>query len=132
MPFPVDIKYINDAEQKLGVKFPPAFVNFMVRQNGGCVSVEADDFQLYPFLDSSDRKQLARTCNDIVRETLHCRTCSGFPVEAVAIGANGGGDHLVLLPQLQFPHLLGHAVWWWDHETGELNHIADDFQDLVG
>jgi hypothetical protein len=50
----------------------------------------------------------------------------------VAIGANGGGDHLVLLPQADAPHFLSHEVFWWDHETGEINHVADDFADLKG
>jgi hypothetical protein len=25
---------------------------------------------------------------------------------------------------------LGDAVFWWDHETGELHGVADDFADL--
>jgi hypothetical protein len=130
MPFPVDIKYIHDAEAKLGVKFPASFVVKMTKLNGGEVTTEIDDWQLYPFLDSSDRKRLARTCNDIVRETHSARQSPHFPTEAVAIGSNGGGDHLVLLPQADSPHVLSHEVFWWDHETGEVNHAADDFADL--
>lgn len=130
MPFPVDIKYIHEAEQKLGVTFPASFVSHMVKHNGGLVRTDVDEFQLYPFLDSSDRKRLARTCNDIVRETKNCRDWTGFPPEAVAIGGNGGGDHLVFLPQTRSPQLLDHSVWWWDHETGELNLVGDDFQCL--
>jgi hypothetical protein len=132
MPFPVDIRFVNETEQKLGVKFPPSFVNYMVKQNGGEVVTEPDSWQLFPFFDTSDRKRLARTCNDIVRETSSARNSAfGFPPEAVAVGANGTGDHLVFLPQADAPHLLDHAVWWWDHETGELNRVADDFSDLV-
>lgn len=73
MPFPVDIKYVNEAERKLGVKFPPAFVVRMVKENGGEVVTPLDVWQLHPFLDSSDRKRLARTCNDIARETAQAK-----------------------------------------------------------
>lgn len=130
MPFPVEIKFINDAEAKLGVKFPASFVVKMTKLNGGSVATEIDDWQLFPFLDSSDRKRLARTCNDIVRETRSARESPHFPHEAVAIGANGGGDHLILLPQPDAPHLLSHEVFWWDHETGEIIQVADDFSEL--
>lgn len=130
MPFPVEIRYVNDTEAKLGVKFPASFVVRMTNLNGGMVTTDIDDWQLYPFLDSSDRKHLSRTCNDIVRETQQARQSPHFPPDAVAIAANGGGDHLVLIPLPDAPHVLSHEVFWWDHETGEINHVADDFADL--
>jgi len=129
MPFPVDIKYVNDAETKLGVKFPASFVVRMTRNNGGDVKTQSDLWRLYPFLDMSDRKRLKRTCNDVVLETRNARDWSGFPEEAVAIGANGGGDQLVLLPRPDAPDTLG-PIYWWDHETGELNKVCDDFDEL--
>lgn len=129
MPFPVDIKFVNEAERKLGVKYPAAFVLCMVKNNGGEVSTPSDTWQLYPFLDTSDRKRLKRTCNDIVHETKEAREWSGFPKDAIAIGTNGGGDQLVLRPSPDAPGVLG-PVYWWDHETGELNFICDDFGDL--
>jgi hypothetical protein len=130
MPFPLTLKYVNDAEAKLGVRFPASFVVKMANQNGGSVSTEIDSWELYPFLDSSDRQRWARTCNDIVRETQLARQSPRFPPDAVAIGANGGGDHLVFLPQTAAPGVLSHEVFWWDHETGEIHHAADDFAEL--
>ena len=35
MPFPVDIKYIEDAERDLGVTFPPIYKAKMLQENGG-------------------------------------------------------------------------------------------------
>ena len=131
MPFPIDIKYVNETERKLGVKFPPSFVVRMVRNNGGEVSTPPDAWQLYPFLDSSDRKRLARTCNDIVRETAKAKEWPNFPPQAVAIGGNGCGDQLVLIPQSDVPTHLGHEVYFWDHETGELFKLADDFDEIT-
>ena len=131
MPFPVDIRYVHDTEAKLGVKFPPSFVVRMVKSNGGEVTTPPDAWQLYPFLDSSDRKRLARTCNDIVRETASARQWPGFPPQAVAIAANGCGDQLVLLPQPDALQYLGHEVYFWDHETGQLHKVADDFDAIT-
>ncbi len=44
MPFPVDIKFVNDTEKKLGVKFPPSFTVRMVKSNGGSVATGTDSW----------------------------------------------------------------------------------------
>lgn len=131
MPFPIDIKYVNDTEFKLGAEFPPSFVARMAKNNGGEVSTPPDAWQLYPFLDPSDRKRLARTCNDIVRETAKAKEWPTFPPQAVAIGGNGCGDQLVLLPQPNALTHLGPEVYWWNHETGQLHKVADDFDEIA-
>ncbi len=131
MPFPVEIRWVNETEKKLGVRFPAAFVNSMVAMNGGSVRTWIDEFQLFPFLDASDRKRIQRTSSSIDRETANARKNSyGFPQNAVVIGSNGGGDLLVLLPMDDHPDTLQHTVYWWDHETGETGQVADDFGDL--
>lgn len=131
MPFPVDAKWIKLTEEKLGVRFPASFVTAMSKKNGGTVRTRNDHFELFPFLDASDRKRIQRTCGSIDRETSTARKdCYGFPPEAVAIGANGGGDLLVLIPMPDHPETLQHSVCWWDHETGAIELVADDFSDL--
>ncbi|MCY2967626.1 MAG: SMI1/KNR4 family protein [Planctomycetota bacterium] len=131
MPFPVDPRWIQETEQKLGVRFPASFVISMMRRNGGTVATPVDHFELFPFLDASDRKRLARTCSSIDRETNQARRNTyGFPADAVAIGANGGGDLLVLLPMSHDPTTLQCTVFWWDHETGKVAAVADDFDEL--
>ena len=131
MPFPVDAKWITQTEEKLGVQFPASFVTAMSKMNGGTVRTRIDHFDLFPFLDASDRKRIQRTCRSIDRETTTARKdWHGFPSDAVAIGANGGGDLLVLIPMPEHPDTLQHAVYWWDHETGEVELVADDFCDL--
>src|SRR6476659_6329517 len=98
MPFPIAEQFIVSTERKLGVSFPPGFRARMSRINGGVLFTDEDDWQLYPFFDTSDRKRLSRTCNDIVRETITAREWRGFPPKAIAIAANGLGDYLVFLP----------------------------------
>ncbi len=131
MPFPVDSRWIQETEQKLGIRFPASFVTSMIRKNGGTVTTAVDQFELFPFLDASDRRRLVRTCGSIDRETNQARlNAYGFPSDAVAIGANGGGDLLVLLPMSHDPTTLQSTVFWWDHETGEVAAVADDFDEL--
>ncbi|MBN2023772.1 MAG: SMI1/KNR4 family protein [Pirellulales bacterium] len=129
MPFPVDEKYIMSAEQKLRVGFPESFRRKMLQDNGGEVATPSDAWQLYPFMDTSDKKRLKRTCNDITRETASARQWNSFPKEAVAIGANGSGDQRILIPS-DDPAILRDAVFWWDHETVEVTKIAEDFEEL--
>jgi hypothetical protein len=129
MAFSVDIKFISEAERRLGMKFPATFVLRMVKNNGGEVRTSGDSWQLHPFRDTSDRKRLKRTCNDIVLETRKAREWSEFPKNAIVIGSNGGGDRLVLLPSPDAAAILG-PVYWWDHEASELIFMSDDFGDL--
>ena len=130
MPFPVDIRFVQRAEEKLGRKLPLGYVVRMCRDNGGAVHTQIDDFCLYPVFDDSDTTRLKRTCSDIVRETLSARRSPGFPSDAVAIGDNGGGDKLILLPD-KTGDRLSDSIYWWDHETDEVTLVADDFADLA-
>jgi hypothetical protein len=47
----------------------------------------------------------------------------------LAIGNNGGGDLLVLLPDPAGVRYAD-AVYWWDHETGQLHLAANSFEEL--
>ena len=131
MPFPLDGRWISETEQKLGVRFPASFVTAMTKSNGGSVQTRVDEFILFPFFDGSDRKRIQRTCGSIDRQTKSARNdCHGFPADAVVIGENGGGDLLILLPMADRPDALQHSVYWWDHETGMVDKVSDDFSNL--
>ena len=88
MPFPVEEKWIKEAESKLDVKFPDSYRHEISIDNGGYLTVNDETWDLYPIWDKSDRKRLKRTCNDIVHETEVCNDCIGFPSKAVAIASN--------------------------------------------
>ncbi len=124
MPFPLDRQFVESTEEQLGAKLPVAYVAAMLANNGGEVEVAGDDWQLHPILDRSDRKRLARTCNDVLRETAECKKWQTFPEEALAIAANGTGDQVVLLRSGEH---FGPEIWHWDYETGELTLVAKDF-----
>ena len=130
MPFPVDAKWINATQEKMGGRFPASFVVAMSKLNGGAVVVGNDQYELCPFLDQSDRKRIGRTCNSICRETEWMRQWEFFADDLVVIGKNGGGDLLVLMPMVDEPTNLQHTVYWWDHETSQTEAVADDFSEL--
>ena len=131
MPFPVKEGDVSEAEEKLGVRLPKAYRAKLMRENGGELSTPPDHWHLYPVRDASDRKRLKRTFNDIHLETTRAREWNGFPQTGVAIGANGGGDQLVFLPDPADPMVLDAALYWWDHETGVTNRIAEDVATLL-
>lgn len=131
MAFSVDERYIAEAEDRLGVRLPEAYRAKLMRENGGALSTPPDHWDLYPVRDSSDRKRLKRTCNDIVLETTKARAWEGFPPRAVAIGTNSGGDQLVFLPESSGSETLRPMLCWWDHETSAVHRIADDIASLL-
>jgi hypothetical protein len=130
VPFPVDAAFIKAAEQKLGLTFPSMFRGRMMKENGGSIEAGDEDWEMFPISDTSDRKRIARTSNDIVRETIKSREWPGFPPAAVAIASNGAGDLLVFLPKDETPAELAPEVYRWSHEGGEIERIADSFADL--
>ena len=127
MAFPTTQAMIERAEKLLGASLPAPYVTRLLRENGGEVSAAGDIWQLFPVLDDSDRKRVSRTANHILRETQVARKWPGFPPAALAIGANGSGDLLVLL---RAENCYVEPVFWWDHETGRLNGAANSFAGL--
>src|SRR5262249_22176218 len=81
----------------------------------------------HPILDTSDRKRVKRSCNDILYETAFMRDWPGWPENALAIGENGGGDRLVLLKVNQ---RYEPTIYVWLHDTHEMEGIAVAFSDL--
>lgn len=131
MPFPLELKFIEDAENELGILFPDHFKNKMMLENGGEIQTDEDDWQFYPFLDKSDNKRISRTCNHIGLETKQAREWKNFPKNAIAIATNGFGDYLILLPDEKNPKRLKDDVYIWLHETGEFEKLADTVIDLI-
>jgi hypothetical protein len=131
MPFPVDLKYIQDTEEELGLSFPDIFKQKMVIENGGVFLTEEDEWQLFPFFDRSDNKRISRTNNHIILETKQAKEWNDFPENGVAIGNNGYGDYLVLLTNENDKKQLKDWIFLWSHDTGELKKLADSIKELI-
>lgn len=131
MPFPIDMKYIVESEQELGLEFPDCFKAKMTQENGGELLTEGDDWQQFPFFDKSDKKRISRTCNHIILETKQARIWDNFPKNGVPIASNGFGDHLILLPFDDNPQKLRPEIYLWEHETGNIQEVAKSIQVLI-
>jgi hypothetical protein len=132
MPFPLDKKCIDNTQIELGVTFPKRFVQKMLDENGGEVFTDDDGWTLYPFFDKTHNKRISRTCNHIGLETKKAKEWTTFPGSAIAIGANGTGDQLILLPDPTNVKMLLEDIYIWQHETGDIIKVADSITELVG
>ena len=130
MAFPVDLKYIIETEEELGVSFPALFKEKMTAENGGEAITENDNWNLYPFFDKSDKKRISRTCNHIVLETKQAREWDNFPLNAIAIAGNGCGDYLILI-SLDNNKKLSEHIYLWHHETGDYEQVAENIKELI-
>jgi hypothetical protein len=117
MAFPVSEYLIVTAESALGRRFPDALRLRLAASNGGDIATADDDWTLHPVRDAADHKRLSRTANDIVHETALARQWPNFPIDGIAVAANGAGDLLILVPGSGELHL-------WDHETGAIDVAA--------
>jgi hypothetical protein len=127
MPFDLDVRFIEAAEAELGASLPISYRDAMSNTNGGEIEAAGEDWTQYPISDTSDRKRLVRSVNDVIRETQSCRTWASFPTSAIAIAGNGAGDQLVFLSD---GSRFSPFVYVWRHESGDLLKVADDFSDL--
>ena len=130
MPFPITPAEIAKTEAKTGFTFPLGLKTRFTKDNGGEVEVGGDHWWLIPFLDTTDRKRIARTCNDIAKETAQMREWGRFPRDAFVIAQNGGGDYLIILPEAEGSTQLGETIYFWDHETGEHEPVADSLDSI--
>lgn len=128
MPFPVDEKWINEAESKLNVSLPLSYRQSISKENGGHITINEETWDLYPIWDKSNKKRIKRTCNDIVHETEVCNDCFGFPPEAVAIASNGCGDQLILLPEEKGSKKMQDIIYCWSHETGDYEPVLEKLE----
>ena len=131
MPFPIEPKYIKEAEVELGIEFPKSFFEKMEKENGGEFSTDEDDWTLYPFFDKLDNKRISRTCNHIILETNQLREIEDFPENGIAIAENGCGDNLIMLPFEENQTKIKEKIYVWLHETGEIIEIANSIEDLI-
>ncbi|PCI35130.1 MAG: SMI1/KNR4 family protein [Flavobacteriaceae bacterium] len=128
MPFPVNEKYIIETESEMKIKFPNEFKNRMMKSNGGELSTEEYEFELFPFFDKSDRKRISRTCNHIGLETKNAREWNGFPENGIAIGSDGIGNLIILTHNGN--RILTDNVYFWNHEIGQIEKIAESINEL--
>ena len=127
MAFNVSEEFVKAAEEVLGARLPESYRKSMQVENGGEVEAMSDYWTLVPIQDRSDRKRIARTSYDIIRETRDMAEWVGWPEAAIKIAQNGTGDVLLFMIE---GSACASEVYHWAHETGETTKIADDFSEL--
>ena len=127
MPFNLSEEQLVLTERELGCSLPLEYREAMKLDNGGEARTEEDDWEFYPIKDTSDRKRISRTCNDIIHETESCKGFGNFPKNALAIAGNGLGDQMVFIKE-SGQYLS--TVYLWLHETGELQQLAESFSEI--
>jgi hypothetical protein len=46
------------------------------------------------------------------------------------VAQNGGGDYLIIRPDAEGWTQLGETIYFWDHETGEHEPVADSMDSV--
>jgi hypothetical protein len=118
MAFPGNEELVAAAEAALGRTLPEVHRSRLIRENGGEVRAQREDWSLYPVWDPTNRKTMGRTANHIIRENEALRRDwpDVLPEGFVAIADNDGGDLLVLPP-------TDDVVLFWDHETAAMTPV---------
>ena len=128
MPFDLSEEQLQATEAEIGAPFPESYRQQMMRSNGGEVDAASDYWNLIPLRDTSNRKRLSRTANHVVVETKSFSGFRSWPKNAVAIAENGTGDALVMLRD---GDQIKPQVYYWCHEDGALEMVAEDFSSLA-
>jgi len=91
-----------------------------VRDNGGEIIVNDDEWSLHSIWDPADRKTIGRTSNHMLVETASARTWESFPESGVSVSPDGNGDRLIIFD-------TSDQLYLWEHETGECVLVISDF-----
>lgn len=119
---PVDVKFIENTEKELSVKFPPNYRDKMKKDNGGELSSRhCEWWELFHFFDTTNRKTITKTCINIIRETKSAKKWYGLPENAIAIGTDRFGNYLFFLPKKDDPDVLEDVVYAWWPSMGKVN-----------
>ena len=130
MPFTLDYKWIEQAEEKLNRKLPEVYKEEIQEENGGEADTYEEIWELYHICDNSDKKRFSRTWNDIIKHTEDLQDYEGFPEEALTIATNGAGDELILLPNKNNKSIYDDTIYVWSHETCEVIEVAKNIKEI--
>ena len=135
-----DVSAAEDALRALlsGARVGPASVRSSSMPKLSLVKLER---HLYSAADRFRQGSLdAATYKDYIFGMLFLKRCSNvFDAEQERIVGrkvehvlDGGGDYFFIRPESEGSTQLGETIYFWDHETGELNKVADAFEELSG
>jgi cell wall assembly regulator SMI1 len=116
----VSKKDLEDTEKKIGAAFPKEYREFVQKAN----NAEVGEWILHPIKDS---KNIKKTWDDIVRKNIENRweTMNSCYIE---FADDGTGDKLCFKIS---ENRMCSEIYFWDHESGEVKKISDNFLDMI-
>jgi len=120
----IDAARIKNAEDGLGVTFPPVYRAWIRTRNGGTVRFKDETWTVNPIFDDTDRQTMRKTASHVVADTSFVRNYPTFPKGGVSI-AQLNVSRLVLVPKADASQ-LGEQVYYWDPDSDEPELVADD------
>jgi cell wall assembly regulator SMI1 len=127
MSFDLSEAQLERTELLLGARFPESYRRSMLLHNGGERDVGGEAWELMPIRDDRSEWKSTRTEEDVLGWTDSFRMWRTWPKRAISIARNGVGDALLFLREQE---CIRPEVYVWRHETGALEKIASDFDDL--
>lgn len=113
-------EHVVALEQALGQALPAVLRARLLQENGGMLGT----WKLHPVRDSSDRRAMKRTAEDVAHLTRLSRRAPDFPANAVSIAHDYTmDDQLVLLPDPATGR-LSDQVFRWDKAAGTRPYAA--------
>lgn len=113
----VNLEYIKETEQQLGIQFPKQYIDLLCLTN----KPEINGWQFYPIKDPTN---LRKTFDDVIKANEN----EIYKFEFVFIAGDGTGNQLCF--KNQNSKLLD-EVYVWDHETNELTYLAKKLRDFI-
>lgn len=113
-----DLRAIESVEARLARKLPPAFRDYLLRNNGGEIKLLELPWDVTPI-------------EQIIPITDEARKWPSFPPGGISVGDDGCGNHLVFLPGAQDTGSFAPTLYIWWHEDGELETVGTDFNAAI-
>jgi hypothetical protein len=127
MAFNLDMKFIELLEKELNAILPLEYKDEMAISNGGVIFIDDEDWEIFPIKDTTSKKRLSRTINDITYENKKMAKWKFFSSYYLGIASNGMGDVLILNKD---DDNYKNEIYIWKHETGEIYKVANSFSEL--
>lgn len=124
----IDAVRIKNAEDGLGVTFPPIYRAWILKKNGGTIRFKDETWTVNPIFDDTDRQTMRKTASHLVADTSFARGYPTFPSGGVSI-AQLNVSRLVLMPRADAKR-LEEQVFFWAPDVEEPELIANDVAEL--
>jgi hypothetical protein len=123
---PASEESIQETESALKIKFPSAYRERMLKENGGDLTLKEGVFHLIPVGGGNEAG-----AGGVVKATREQKKNYTFPNDGIAFATNDAGDHLVFVKEYYHSDKLKNGVFLWNKKIGFVKRVAEDFSKLL-